>query len=162
MADPGEADLRQFLEAAGRSLADAQGGLAGEVVDIPTAVAISEAELEVKATLDRRDGSVILQPITGDAARQGGISPGVVSTVRIRYVAVAEDTLVAPSERPSQTPEKVVVEVRSREDVARLDKILGGLRYEAVFVPTTKRWVVTARDPEDRPVRHILVPDGGG
>ena len=161
MADPGEADLRQFLETAGRSLADAQGALAGEVVDIPTAVAISEAELEVKATLDRKDGSVILQPVTGDAARQGGISPGVVSTVRIRYVAVAEDTLAAPSERPSQTPEKVVDEVRSREDVARLDKIMGGLTYEAVFVPSTKRWVVTATDQENRPVRHVLVPDGG-
>ena len=161
MPDQGEADLRQFLETAGRSLADAQGALAGEVVDIPTAVAISEAELEVKATLDRRDGSVILQPVTGDAARQGGISPGVVSTVRIRYVAVAEDTLAAPSERPRQTPEKVVDEVRSREDVARLDKILGGLTYEAVFVPATKRWVVTATDQEDRPVRHVLVPDSG-
>jgi hypothetical protein len=162
MPDPGEADLRQFLETAGRSLADAQGALAGEVVDTPTAVAISEAELEVKATLDRKeDGSVILQPVTGDAARQGGISPGVVSTVRIRYVAVAEDTLAAPSERPIQTPEKVVDEVRSREDVARLDKILGGLTYEAVFVPATKRWVVTARDQEDRPVRHVLVPDSG-
>jgi hypothetical protein len=161
MPDPGEADLRQFLETAGRSLADAQGALAGEVVDIPTAVAISEAELEVKATLDRKDGSVILQPVTGDAARQGGISPGVVSTVRIRYVAVAEDTLAAPSERPSQTPEKVVDEVRSREDVARLDKILGGLTYEAVFVSATKRWVVTARDQENRPVRHVLVPDSG-
>ena len=161
MADSG-ADLRQFLESAGRSLAEAQGSLAGEVADIPTAVAISEAELEVKATLERQDGEVVLQPVSGDAARQGGISPGVVSTVRIRYVAVGEDTLVAPSEQPTRTPDKVVEEVSSREDVARLDKILGGLRYEAAFVPTTKRWLVTARDPDDRVVRQVVVPDAGG
>ena len=161
MAEPGGPDLRQFLEAAGRSFADAQGALAGEVVDIPTAVAISEAELEVKATLDRRDGTVVLEPVTGAAARQGGISPGMVSTVRIRYVAVAEDALAAPSERPAKTPDKVVDEVRSRDDIARLDKILGGLTYEATFVPSTKRWLVTATDPDDRLVRHVVVPDSG-
>jgi hypothetical protein len=68
---------------------------------------------------------------------------------------------VAPSERPSKSPDKVVDEVRSREDIARLDKILGGLTYEAIFVPTTRRWLVTATDPDDRLVRHVVVPDSG-
>ena len=153
------ADLTGFLEAAGRSLAEAQGALAGEVADVPSAVAISEAELEVKATVDRADGAVVLQPVTSQDARQGAITPGMLSTVRIRYVAVTEDTLVAPSEQPTRTAEIVIKDVSAREDVVTLDKILGGLSYEAVFVPTTKRGLVTARDPEQRLVREVVVPD---
>jgi hypothetical protein len=154
VAEPG-ADLTGFLEAAGRSLADAQGALSGEVVDVPTAVAISEAELEVKATVDRSAAGVILQPVSTAAALKGGITPGVLSTLRIRYVAVTEDTVAAPS-RDAGT---VIGEVQKREDVAALDRILGGLRFEAVFVPTSRRWLVTARDPEDRLVREVVVPD---
>jgi hypothetical protein len=153
------ADLAGFLEAAGRSLADAQGALAGDVADIPAAVAISEAELEVKATMEGAQGSVVLQPVTSQDARQGAITPGMLSTVRIRYVAVTEDTLVAPSERPTRSAETVIKEVSAREDVAVLDKILGGLTYEAVFVPGTQRWLVTAKDPEQHLVREVVVAD---
>jgi hypothetical protein len=153
------ADLTGFLEAAGRSLADAQGALAGEVADVPAAVAISEAELEVKATVDRSDGAVVLQPVTSQDARQGAITPGMLSTMRIRYVAVTEDTLVAPSEQPTRSAETVIKEVSAREDVVALDKILGGLTYEAVFVPGTQRWLVTAKDPEQHLVREVVVQD---
>ena len=153
------ADLSGFLEAAGRSLAEAQGALAGDVADIPAAVAISEAELEVKATMEGAQGAVRLQPVTSEDARQGAITPGMLSTVRIRYVAVTEDTLVAPSEQPTRSAATVIEEVSAREDVAVLDKILGGLTYEAVFVPTTQRWLVTAKDPEERLVREVVVPD---
>lgn len=160
MATRPGADLTGFLEAAGRSLADAQGTLAGEIVDIPASVAISEAELEVKATVDRDGtGQLVLQTISTQAIQSGGLTPGLLSTVRIRYVAVAEDTLVAPSERPTRTPTEVIEEVKGREDVIVLDKILGGLAYEAVFVPTTERWLVTARDPGARLVREVVVPD---
>ena len=158
MAENG-ADLKGFLEAAGRSLADAQGALAGDVADIPTAVAIAEAELEVKATMEGAPGAVVLQPVTSQDARQGAITPGMLSTVRIRYVAVTEDTLVAPSEQPTRSAETVIKEVSAREDVAVLDKILGGLTYEAVFVPGTQRWLVTAKDPEQHLVREVVVPD---
>ncbi|MGH2995128.1 MAG: hypothetical protein ACRDN6_12450 [Gaiellaceae bacterium] len=158
-AEPG-ADLTGFVEAAGRSLADAQGALAGELVDVPTAVAISEAELEVKATVgNAAGGGVLLQPVSSETARQGGITPGLLSTIRIRYVAVVEDTLVPPSERPTRTPDKVIDDVKGREDVAALDKILGGLAYEATFVPHTRRWLVTARDSDARLVREVVVAD---
>ena len=50
------ADLGGFLEAAGRSLVDAQGSLTGDLVDLPPAVAISEAELELKAAVVRARG----------------------------------------------------------------------------------------------------------
>jgi len=155
-----EADLTGFLEAAGRSLADAQGALAGEVVDVPTAVAISEAELEVRATLQRgAEGAIALQPISSADVAKGGIEPGLLSTVRIRYVAVAEDTVVAPSARPVKTADDVIAEVKGRPDVAKLDEILGGLTFDTVFVPVSRRWLVTAKDPQDRLVREVVVPD---
>lgn len=153
------ADLTGFLEAAGRSLADAQGALSGELVDLPTAVAISEAELEVKATVDRSAAGVVLQPISTAAMLKGGITPGVLSTLRIRYVAVTEDTVAPPSQRPSRDAGSVIGEVQKRDDVVALDEILGGLRFEAVFVPARRRWLVTARDPEARLVREVVVPD---
>ncbi len=156
----GGADLTGFLEAAGRSLADAQGGLPGEVSQIPSVVAIAEAELEVKATIERMAaGGVALQPVSSSDARRADISPGLLSTVRVRYVTTTEDSLVAPADRPTRTADKVIEEVRRREDVNVLGKILGGLIFDATFVPHTQRWLVTAKDPEDRLVREIVVPD---
>jgi hypothetical protein len=156
-----EADLGGFLEAAGKSFTDAQGALAGDVVDLPPAVAIAEAELELKVAVQRRtDGTVVLETISTQDMRSGAITPGLLSTIRVQYVAVAADTLTAPSQQPTRTPKDVIDDVRGREDVAVLDRILGGLRYEAVLVPG-KRWLVTAHDPDDRLVREILVPDEG-
>jgi hypothetical protein len=158
---PSEADLGGFLEAAGKSLSDAQGALAGELVDLPPAVAIAEAELEVKAAVQRRaDGTVVVETISTQDMRSGAITPGLLSTIRIQYVAVAADSLVAPSERPTRTPKDVIDEVRGRDDVAALDKILGGLTFDAIQVPG-RRWLVTARDPERRLVREVLVQDEG-
>jgi hypothetical protein len=157
----GEAELGGFLEAAGKSFTDAQGALAGEVVDLPPAVAIAEAELELKAAVQRRgDGAVVLETISTQDMRSGAITPGLLSTIRVQYVAVAADTVAAPSQQPTRTPKDVIDDVRERDDVAALDKILGGLRYEAVFV-SGKRWLVTARDPDERLVREIVVPDDG-
>jgi len=155
------ADLGGFLEAAGRSLVDAQDSLAGGLVDIPPAVAISEAGLEVKAAMVRRaDGAVALELISAQDMRSGNITPGLLSTVRVQYVAVAADTVVPPSEQPTKTPKDVIDGVRSREDVAALDKILGGLVFEASFVAGQRRWLVTAKDAEQRLVREVIVPDG--
>jgi hypothetical protein len=157
-----EAELGGFLEAAGKSFTDAQGALAGDVVDLPPAVAIAEAELELKAAVQRRtDGTVVLETISTQDMRSGAITPGLLSTIRVQYVAVAADTLTAPSQQPTRTPKDVIDDVREREDVAVLDRILGGLRYEAVFVPG-KRWLVTARDADERLVREILIQDEKG
>ena len=154
------ADLGGFLEAAGQSLVDAQGSLTGEVVDIPQAVAISETELEVKAAVVRRaDGVVALETISTQDMRAGNITPGLLSTIRVQYVAVAADTVVPPSEQPTRTPGEVIDVVRGRQDVAVLDKILGGLAFEAIYVPGRRRWIVTAQDADQRLVREVLVPD---
>jgi hypothetical protein len=158
----GEADLTGFLESAGRSLADAQGGLVGEIAQVPTTAAISEAELEVKATIERMAaGRVALQPISSGDARKSDISPGLLSTITVRYVMAAEDTLVAPPDRPAGTADRAIEEVSRRQDVKALDEILGGLSFEATFVPRTKTWLVTATDQEGRLVRETLVPDRG-
>ena len=162
MAAPAAPGLGGFLEAAGRSLADAQGALAGEQLDVPSSIAIAEAELEVKATVERSAGGALaLRTISSADLTKGGIAPGLVSTVRIRYVAVADDALAAPSERPARTPGAVIDDVRKRADVASLDRILGGLSFEATFVPKTERWLVTARDAESRVVREVVVVDRG-
>lgn len=157
-----EAELGGFLEAAGKSFSDAQGALAGELIDLPPAVAIAEAELELKAAVQRRtDGTVVLETISTQDMRSGAITPGLLSTIRVQYVAVAADTVAAPSQQPTRTPKDAIDDVRGREDVAVLDRILGGLRYEAVLVPG-KRWLVTARDADERLVREVLVPDEAG
>jgi hypothetical protein len=157
---PAGADLGGFLEAAGRSLADAQGTLADGVADIPAAIAIAEAELEVKAAVTRRtDGTLQLETLSAQDMRSGTITPGLLSTVRVQYVAVAADTLVAPSQQPTRTPNDVIDDVRVRDDVTVLDRILGGLVFDAVYVPSGRRWVVTAKDEEQRIVREVLVPD---
>jgi predicted RecA/RadA family phage recombinase len=154
------ADLGGFLEAAGRSLVDAQGSLTGDIVDIPAAIAISEAELEVKAAVVRRaDGVVALETISTQDMRAGNITPGLLSTVRVQYVAVGADSVVPPSEQPTKKPKDVIDGVRGREDVAILDKILGGLVFEAIYVPGRRSWLVTAKDEEQRLVREVLVPD---
>jgi hypothetical protein len=162
MAEP-NADLGGFLEAAGRSLVDAQGSLTGDLVDLPPAVAISEAELELKAAVVRRaDGAVALETISTQDMRSGAITPGMLSTVRVQYVAVGADTLVPASQQPTQTPDKVIDGVRGRDDVARLDRIMGGLAYEASYVASQQRWLVTAKDAEERVVRQVVVPDQKG
>lgn len=156
---PSEGDLGGFLEAAGKSFSDAQGALAGDVVDLPPAVAIAEAELELKAAVQRRaDGKVVLETISTQDMRSGAITPGLLSTIRVQYVAVAADSVLPPSQQPTRQPRDVIAEVRGREDVAALDKILGGLQFEAVYVPG-RRWVVTAVDADRRLVREILVRD---
>lgn len=156
----GEADLGGFLEAAGRSLAEAQGTLGAGITGIPAAVAISTAELEVKAAVSRTaEGALQLETLSRDDIRSGAIPAGVLSTVRVQYVAVTPDTLAPPSKQPSRTPEAVIGAVRRRDDVVALDRILGGLSFRAAYVPTSERWVVTAVDAQQRIVREVLVPD---
>ena len=156
----GGADLGGFLEAAGKSFVEAQGALSGDLADIPPAVAIAEAELELKAALERRaDGTVTLETISTQDMRSGAITPGLLSTIRIQYVAVPADTLASPAEQPVGTPKDVIDSVRGREDVAALDRILGGLVFEAAYLQGRGRWLVTATDAEQRVMREIIVPD---
>jgi len=156
---PTEPDLRDFLEAAGRSLADAQGALVGDVLPVPPAVGISEAELEVKAAMGQGTGGTLsIQPLSATDLRSGGISPGLVSTVRVRFVATAGE-LGAAATAPQRSATEVADSVRQREDVVALKNILGEIEVEPVYVAERQRWLVTARDPEGRVVREVVVAD---
>ena len=146
------ADAGGFFEAAGRSLGEAQGALAGGT-DVPTTVAISEAQLEVKVIVDRREAGLDIQPVGSDVLAKGKVDPGLVSTVTLRFVPVA--AAEAPA---AKSGSQVIDEVRKRPDVQRVEKIVGELRYEAQFVPG-RRWVVVARDAEGRVVREAVVSD---
>ena len=75
-------------------------------------------------------------------------------------MAVGADTLVPASQQPTQTPDKVIEGVRGREDVVVLDKILGGLRFEATYVPVRQSYRDGVVDADERLVREVVVPDG--
>lgn len=161
--DSGEADLGGFLEAAGRSLEEAQRQLGPGEGDsgIPGAMAIAEVELEAKVTLEEVDKKVALRPISSEAAQAGVTNPDLVSTVRVRYVAVAGETEAgaAGAPQPQRSADEVIDEVRSREDVAPLEDAVEGLEFDATFVPETGDWLVRALGPDDRVVREVLVSD---
>jgi hypothetical protein len=155
-----EPPLGQVVAAAGAALSDAQRELLGE--GFAAQMAVSEVELEVKAAFGRDGrGELTMTPISAADLAKGTIAPGLVSTVKVRYTAVAADE--APTaEAPAKSSPQVIDQVRAREDVARLDRILGGLDLQATFVPEVRRWLVSARDPEGRVVRQLVVEDRPG
>lgn len=153
-ADP---ELGQFLQAAGRSLGDAQGGLVDGAA-LPTNVAISEVDLEVKTAFTRSsDGALLLQTISASDMREGDIAPELVSTVRARLVTIADDTAAAG--QPQRSATDVEAEVRDRPDVTRLADILGRVDVQAVFVAEARRWLVRAEDDQGRILREVILPD---
>lgn len=158
---PGGVDLGGFLEAAGRSLADAQGSLTGEAILTPSTLAISDAELDVKAAFTQQaGGKLALQALSMDALRSG-IEPGLVSSIRVRYVAIAAEVTrgpVAPVP-PARQPKQIIKEVNDRPDVAALAKIVGTLEIEPIFLPDRRRWLVVVKDQEGRILRELIVPD---
>ncbi len=155
----GEAELGGFLEAAGVSLEEAQRGLGGAAV--PTTVAIAEVELEVKATIEPTEGEGLsLRPVSSEEAQE--IDPEALSTVRVRYVPVADEGPVptpAGGEEPRRSAEEVIAEVRGHRDVAALARALGELSFHAGFVPSMRRWLVVVSDDQDHTVREVVVPD---
>ena len=154
------ADLGGFLEAAGQSLVDAQGSLAGEIVDIPAAVAISEESWRSRPRW-----------FAGPTAwwRSDDLDPG--HAGREHHAGAALDSARASTSRWRDTVGPWVgaadeeAEGRDRRGRAAartspsLDKILGGLVFEAIYVSWGRRWLVTAKDAEQRLVREVVVPD---
>ena len=149
-----EADLKAFLEMAGRSLADAQGTLGGTKTDL----VMANAELEAKVAL-RTDstGKLSVQPISAQDLRTTQLNAAAVSTLRISFVATAPDPAAAP--KPTRRPADVIDEIRVRPDIKALETILGPLTITSTYVPETARWMVTASDAKGRLVREFIVPD---
>jgi hypothetical protein len=148
-----EADLKAFLEMAGRSLADAQGTLG-----VKTELVMANAELEAKVAL-RADsaGRLSVQPISAQDLRTATLNAAAVSTLRVSFVATAPDATAAP--KPTRKPGDVVSDVRARPDIKALETILGPLTIQPTFVPDTGRWMVTATDARGRLVRESIVSD---
>ncbi len=153
-----EVGFEQFLAAAGNSLSAAQGSLT-EGLDLTTNLVVSEAQLEVKAALSADSkGRLAVQTISAKDISQGGLDPGLVSTMQINFVATAGEPQ-AEVTKPKRSPADVVKEVSKHSDVAAMEKILGDLTYDATFVSDKERWLVTVRDPKGRLVRESVLPD---
>ena len=155
-----EADLRSFLEGAGRSLTEAQGTLTAST-DLQTTLVISSAELEAKVALKTNaQGQLSVEPLSSQDLL-AKINAGAISTVRVSYVTTAPETAPGKPRAPGpvRKPDDVVADVKARPDVAALDSILGGLKFETVFVAESKRWLVTATDPKGRVVRETILLD---
>ncbi len=153
-----EIAFEQFLTAAGRSFGDAQNALT-EGLDLAANLVVSEAQLEVKAALNADvQGGLAVQTISAQAISQGGIDPGLVSTVKINFTATRGEP-ASDITQPKRTSTEVVEEVSKRQDVVAMEKILGNFKYDAAYVSGKERWLVTVRDPQDRLVREYILPD---
>lgn len=152
-----EANLRGFLEAAGRSLSEAQGTLDGGL-GRPASLVIANAELEVKAALKSdSSGALKVQPISAEDLVRTNINAAALSTLRVNFVATMPD--LTPDSGPNRKSAEVIDAVRLRPDLVQLDRILGGLTVNAIYVPQTQRWLVTAQDAKGRVVREVVLPD---
>lgn len=153
-----EVDFEQFLAAAGSSLTAAQGSLT-EGLDLTSNLVVSEAQLEVKAALSMdSEGQLAVQTISVQDISQGGIDPGLVSTVQINFVATPGEPQTEGS-KPNRISTDVIKEVSKQTDVAAMEKILGRLKYDATYVSDKERWLVTVHDPKGRLVRESILPD---
>ena len=152
--------LGEFFELAGSSISAAQKAVAP--MDQPTQMVIGDAEIEVKVTMvtDAR-GRLSVQTISSAEARQGRIDPGMLSTLRVNFVAAVADPPASSvtGARPKRQVNDVVKAVSSRPDVISLSKLLGKFSFETTYVPNQKRWLVIARDAKGRIVRESIIPD---
>ena len=153
----GQVGLGAFLELTGQSIAEAQGQISP--LDQPSQLVIGNAEVEVKvAVATDAEGGVAIETISAADVRGGGIDPGVLSTLRINFIATAAELPVA-EQRPQRETAAVIMDLSERTDVANLATVLGPLSYEATYVPSTRRWLVVAHDAKGRLVREAIVPD---
>lgn len=141
------------MTAAGQSLTAAQDTLT-EGTGVSARMGLSEAELEVKAAVEQTADGVVMRTLTAGEIARGTVQPAAVSTVRVRFVAVATDDAA-----PAGDEAAAIDHVRGDPDLRRLGEILGGLTFSAAFAAGAERWVVRASDAEGRLVREVLVAD---
>jgi hypothetical protein len=100
-----------------------------------------------------------LQPVSVSHIARGGIDAGVLSTIRLQFVATQSEAGPSTHPAPKRDFNDLVTELHRREDVARMEKILGELTFSASFVPAKRLWVVTARDADEHVVREVIMSD---
>lgn len=153
-----EAQLEDVLRAGGASVAAAQDALL--TTSAGPRFAVTDLELDVKVAF-ARDGSGALSvaPVSARDLRAGDIAPELVSSVRVRYVAVVDPLdMGAAASGPLRSAEDVEAEALERADVRSLVKALGGVQASATFLRGQESWLVRVA-LGDVTVREIVLPD---
>lgn len=170
--------LEELLRAAGNSLGDAQGQLLTNVDAPPTTMAIAEATLEMKLTVDSaRAGALQVAPISAADARAGTINSAALSSVTMRFVAFGSDapgqvgvsgsggatepTRDPPKPKTPLTRDQALAALRERADVDRLVKAGNPPRIDVVRVEAATggaTWVARARNAQGRVVAVAPYP----
>lgn len=158
--------LDDLMRAAGSSLGLAQDGLLTGIAAAPTAMAIAEATLEMKVTIDAVKGEALqVSPVSGADARAGAINTAALSSVTMRFVPFGNDvpSPIGPTKatppatggtvppRTTRTPVSradAEATLRLRPDIARRLAAGETVKVETVRVdaPAGAAWIVTARD----------------
>lgn len=146
-------EISDFLSAAGASLVEGQTDLLDDSV-IPR-MAIAEARLDAKVALEASGSTLKLQTISLGDITSGAVESSALSTIRVNFVAYED---VKPVDSPTLTRDEAIDRVASREDIARLDGILGGLSYRAEYVASQSKWLVSANS-EELVVRELFIED---
>ena len=164
MADP--LALNALLDATGSSIQASQAALEGGDVRSGT-LALSEATVDMKTTFTRRaDGTLGVEPVSATAATQTGLQSGLVSSVKVQYVAVAA-TQAATTRTPAPpAPVSVLTADQVRETVraemGSLIKIYRVVDIQPWFVPEAGRWLVLVKDSAGRVIRERVLVDAKG
>lgn len=152
-------DLQAFLAGAGQSLAGAQSAL-GAPASLQSEFVLSSAELDAKVTLAADPtGKLYVQPLSSRDAQRATLHADAISTLRINFVATAAGTEALDASAPARPATEVIDEIRRRPDLVALQEILGDLVIDATYIPKTRQWLATARDPKGRIVREVIAPD---
>ena len=145
-----------FVTAAGESLAGAQSDLVDD--EFRTRMAVAEARLDARVALEATADGIRLQTVSLSDITSGAVESSALSTIRLDFVAVADEAGGGAGAPPTRSKANVIDQLAGQDDVKVLDRILGGLTYDATFLRDRRRWVVTAR-AGDLVVREAIVGD---
>jgi len=158
---PENIELGDFLEAAGKSLGDAQNSLLSGL-NLSTNMILNNADIEVKVLVDSADGKITVKPVSAEDLRIGSIDPGLLSTLRISYISTVEEPIeeaVTPVVESVKDPAQLVEQVLNRKDIQKLAATRGELQVKPTFVAERKRWLISVEDTGGKVLREIVLPD---
>jgi hypothetical protein len=158
---PENIELGDFLEAAGKSLGDAQNSLLSGL-HLSTNMILNNADIEVKVLVDSANGKISIKPISSEDLRVGSIDPGLLSTLRISFISTVEEPIeetISPAVESVKAPSQLIEEVLNRKDIQKLASTRGELQVKPTFVAERKRWLVSVEDTSGKVLREIVLPD---
>ena len=158
---PENIELGDFLEAAGKSLGEAQNSLLSGL-HLSTNMILNNADIEVKVLVDSANGKISIKPISSEDLRVGSIDPGLLSTLRISFISTVEEPIeetISPAVESVKAPSQLIEEVLNRKDIQKLASTRGELQVKPTFVAERKRWLVSVEDTSGKVLREIVLPD---